>query len=54
MLLKVYKRWGVEFKNNNLSDAYALARYSMALDRGEIIVPEPKPKKKKGKKNEQS
>jgi len=30
MLLQVYKRWGVEFKNNNLADAYSLAR--MALD----------------------
>lgn len=30
MLLEVYKRWGVEYKNNNLCDAYSLAR--MALD----------------------
>ena len=26
MLLEVYKRWGVEFKDNNLADAFGLAR----------------------------
>jgi crossover junction endodeoxyribonuclease RuvC len=30
MLLKVYKKWGVEFDDNNLADAYSLAR--MALE----------------------
>ena len=30
MLLKVYKRWGVEFDDHNLCDAYGLAR--MALE----------------------
>jgi crossover junction endodeoxyribonuclease RuvC len=30
MLLNVYKKWGVEFKDNNLADAYGLAR--MALE----------------------
>jgi crossover junction endodeoxyribonuclease RuvC len=30
MLLKVYKKWGVEFEDHNLSDAYGLAR--MALE----------------------
>lgn len=30
MLLKVYKRWGVEFADDNLADAYSLAR--MALE----------------------
>ena len=30
MLLKVYKKWGVEFNNDNLADAYGLAR--MALE----------------------
>ena len=30
MLLKVYKRWGVEFTDNNMADAFSLAR--MALD----------------------
>jgi len=30
MLLKVYKKWGVEFSDNNMSDAYGLAR--MALE----------------------
>lgn len=30
MLLKVYKKWGVEFEDHNLCDAYGLAR--MALE----------------------
>jgi len=30
MLLNVYKKWGVEFENDNLADAYGLAR--MALE----------------------
>jgi len=30
MLLKTYKKWGIEFDNNNLCDAYGLAR--MALE----------------------
>ena len=30
ILLKVYKKWGVEFENDNLADAYGLAR--MALE----------------------
>ena len=30
MLLKVYKRWGVEFTDNNMADAFSLSR--MALD----------------------
>ena len=30
MLLKVFKKWGVEFSDNNLCDAYSLAR--MALE----------------------
>jgi len=29
-LLKVFKKWGVEFSDSNLCDAYSLAR--MALD----------------------
>jgi Holliday junction resolvasome RuvABC endonuclease subunit len=29
MLLYVYKRWGVEFTDNNLADAYGLARIAM-------------------------
>jgi len=33
MLLEVYKRWGIEFKNNNLADAYGLSRMAMG-DRG--------------------
>lgn len=41
MLLKVYKKWGVEFDNDNLADAYGLAR--MALEdfkNGDKQVPE--------------
>lgn len=29
MILNVYKRWGVEFQDNNLADAYGLARMAM-------------------------
>lgn len=29
MLLKTYKRWGVEFTDNNLCDAYGLARLAL-------------------------
>lgn len=29
MLLKVYKKWGVEFDNDNLADAYGLARLAL-------------------------
>jgi len=28
MLLKVYKKWGKEFDNNNICDAYSLAEYA--------------------------
>ena len=31
ILLNVYKKWGIEFNDNNLADAYGLAR--MALDK---------------------
>ena len=27
MLLKVYKKYGIEFENNNMCDAYALGKY---------------------------
>jgi crossover junction endodeoxyribonuclease RuvC len=29
MLLKVYKKWGVEFEDDNLADAYGLAQYAL-------------------------
>jgi crossover junction endodeoxyribonuclease RuvC len=29
ILLKVYKKWGVEFDNDNTADAYGLARYAL-------------------------
>jgi len=34
MLLHVYKRWGIEFSDNNLCDAFSLAR--MALEKEKI------------------
>ncbi len=36
MLLKIFKRWGTEFEDSNLADAYGLAR--MSLDsRGQTL-----------------
>lgn len=32
MLLQTYKRWGLEFQDNNICDAYCLARYAMEND----------------------
>lgn len=32
MLLQTYKRWGLEFQDNNICDAYCLARYAMEHD----------------------
>jgi crossover junction endodeoxyribonuclease RuvC len=29
MLLKTFKRWGVEFEDNNLCDAYCIAQYTL-------------------------
>jgi Holliday junction resolvasome RuvABC endonuclease subunit len=29
MLLQTYKKWGMEFQDNNICDAYCLARYAM-------------------------
>lgn len=31
MLLNVYKKWGISFDNNNLCDAYSLARLSLKI-----------------------
>ena len=31
MLLAIYKKWCIEFKDDNEADAYALARYGMGL-----------------------
>ena len=31
MLMKILKRYGLEFENNNLADAYALCRYGESL-----------------------
>lgn len=32
VLLAVYKKWGVEFKSNDLADAYTVARIAHAVD----------------------
>ena len=29
VMLKIYKKYGIEFEDNNLADAYALARYGV-------------------------
>lgn len=38
MLLETYKRWGVEFKDNNLCDAYGLSRVAHALYCGSAVT----------------
>lgn len=43
VMLNVYKRWGVDFGDNNLADAYVLARIALHLhqfDRGGLTVPQ--------------
>ena len=47
MLLKTFKRWGVEFSDDNECDAYCLARWGLAYLKGEVKLPVPKPKKRK-------
>lgn len=34
ILLHVYKKWGIEFANHDLADAYSLARYIMEKTNG--------------------
>ena len=41
MLLNVYKKWGMEFNDDNLADAYSLARFALE----EYINPPDKDKK---------
>jgi Holliday junction resolvasome RuvABC endonuclease subunit len=36
MLLQIYKRWGVEFSNDNAADAYALARIASGVAVGAV------------------
>lgn len=36
MLLQIYKRWGVEFNDDNAADSYALARLAAGIATGEI------------------
>ncbi len=38
ILLKVYKKWGVEFDNDNLADAYSLARMALEDYNNELHV----------------
>lgn len=37
MLLHTYKKWGVEFADNNLADAYGLARMADAIENGTYL-----------------
>lgn len=36
MLLQIYKRWGIEFNDDNAADSYALARLASGAVMGEI------------------
>lgn len=36
MLLQMYKRWGVEFSDDNAADSYALARLAAGIAEGKI------------------
>lgn len=36
MLLQMYKRWGVEFNDDNAADSYALARLAAGIAEGKI------------------
>lgn len=42
ILLQVYKRWGVEYKDDNLADAYTLARIAEAISEPDLAVTLPK------------
>lgn len=46
MLLKTFKRWGVEFSDHNICDAYCLARWGLAYLAGETALPKPKQRKR--------
>lgn len=37
ILLEVYKRWGIEFKNNNLADAFVLAKMAYEENKNDKI-----------------
>jgi len=34
MMLRIYKRWGIEFDNNNIADAFGIAQYALAIANG--------------------
>lgn len=36
MLLQIYKRWGIEFNDDNAADSYALARLAGKISKGDI------------------
>ena len=35
MLLAIYKKWGIEFKDDNEADSYALAKYGVELTKND-------------------
>lgn len=39
ILLSVYKRWGVEFRDDNLADSFVLARIAEAIDKKPTDLP---------------
>lgn len=46
MMMKVLKRWRREYTDNNLCDAYCLARWGQAFLAGEVELPARKKRKK--------
>jgi Holliday junction resolvasome RuvABC endonuclease subunit len=36
MLLQIYKRWGIEFNDDNAADSYALARLAGKISKGDV------------------
>jgi hypothetical protein len=36
MLMQIYKRWGIEFNDDNAADSYALARLASGASLGAI------------------
>jgi hypothetical protein len=36
MLLNIYKKWGIEFRDNNIADAYSLARMALTGENTDV------------------
>jgi crossover junction endodeoxyribonuclease RuvC len=36
MLLQIYKRWGIEFNDDNAADSYALARLAAGIAKDKV------------------